>query len=118
MRVLRTHVQFKHRVQIGDPISKWTQAARDWDEKYPVSSPSSEGASPMENRKNSDRTSARPSVSALRVGTSNILSSEAKEGPSKNESIATNFSALEKKDFTRETLLSLEKKNYLITIPI
>ena len=110
MRVLRTHVEFKHRVKIGDPISKWAQAAQDWDKKHPVSSSNSEGAPTIENKGGSELTPTRPNAPALRVGTSNILNSEAKKGPSKNESIATNTSALAKKDSAGDTLLSLEKK--------
>ena len=72
MSYLRTHVQFNHRVSIGDPISKWIHAAKVWDEKHP------ESGSSNEDKADCEVAASKPSVPAPRAKNNNTLNPEKK----------------------------------------
>ena len=110
MAYLRTHVQFNHRVSIGDPISKWIHAAKVWDDKQSSSSSNSKVAPPSENKVGCEIAPDEPSVPAHRIKNSNSVNPGAQKELSSNEPIVTNTSTLGKREPNEGTLLALEKR--------
>ena len=110
MSVLRTHVQFKHRVSIGDPISKWIQAAKVWDDKHPDPGSDSKVTTPTEDKANCEITSSKPSVPAPRAKSNNFLNSETENKSLNNELIITKTSTMGVGEPNKDTLRQFEDK--------
>ena len=110
MGTLRTHVQFYHKVSIGDPVSKWKRAAEAWDEKQANLKPCCKAGASCGVEGGCGTTPNGPSVPAHQVKNSDSVNQGARKDPPKNKPIATHTSTLGKIEPNGDTLLEVEKR--------